>query len=83
MGEDVAAALKRVDTDLEQRSIRRGALQHTATEDETSEEILMMFSGHRRVETLRRYLDWGNKHALRERRGKSAAANLVGGSHSA
>jgi integrase len=83
MGKDVAAALKRVDADLEQRSIRRGALQHMATEDETSEEILMMFSGHRRVETLRRYLDWGNKHALRERRGKTAAANLVGGSHSA
>jgi hypothetical protein len=83
MGKEVAAALKQVDRDLEQRSIRRGALQHMATVDETSEETLMMFSGHKRVETLRRYLDWGKKHALRERRGKTAAGSLAGGSHSA
>jgi hypothetical protein len=83
MGKVVATALKQADPELEQRSIRRGALQHMASDGETSEETLMMFSGHRRVETLRRYLDWGKKHALREGRGKAAAASLGGGRISA
>jgi integrase len=83
MGKVVATALKQADPELEQRSIRRGALQHMASDGETSEETLMMFSGHRRVETLRRYLDWGKKHALREGRGKTAAASLGGGRISA
>jgi hypothetical protein len=83
MGKQVAAALKQVDVELEQRSIRRGALQHMATDGTTTEDVLMMFSGHKRVETLRRYLDWGKKHALREGRGKAAAASLAGGRASA
>jgi hypothetical protein len=50
--------LRVAQADLECRSIRRGALQFMATQKVT-EEVLMHFSGHQRVETLRRYLSWG------------------------
>lgn len=44
--------------ELRQSSIRRGALQHMATMPNVTEEILMHFSGHTDVRTLRRYLGW-------------------------
>lgn len=50
-------ALREVDPELEQRSIRRGALQ-TMAEFGTEEDTLMLFSGHTQVSTLRRYLNW-------------------------
>jgi integrase len=78
MGRQVAAALKTVDRGLEQRSIRRGALQKMA-EENIPDETLLLFSGHKRMETLRRYLDWGRKGSERTRRGQAAAAHLVGG----
>eukprot|EP00744_Colponema_vietnamica_P006721 GILI01009744.1.p1 GENE.GILI01009744.1~~GILI01009744.1.p1 ORF type:complete len:415 (+),score=80.13 GILI01009744.1:161-1246(+) len=45
---------------LEQRSLRRGALQAMAVLG-TSPDILMNFSGHSSVLTLNRYLDFGKK----------------------
>lgn len=56
-GTKLKDALRRVSPDLEQRSIRRGALQAMA-QSGVSEETLMRYSGHTRVETLRRYLNW-------------------------
>lgn len=47
---------------LEQRSIRRGALQCMAA-DKVPPEILMNFSGHTSIKTLNRYLDFGKKRA--------------------
>lgn len=46
---------------LEQRSLRRGALQALALSG-VSEETLMRYSGHTRVSTLRRYLNWNTKN---------------------
>ena len=56
-GSSLKNALRKVDAALEQRSIRRGALQTMALNG-TSEETLMRFSGHTQVATLRRYLNW-------------------------
>jgi len=56
-------ALKEVDRRIEQRSIRRGALQELAMTD-ADETTLLMFSGHRDAQMLWRYLGWG------QRRGK-------------
>jgi hypothetical protein len=83
MGRDVAAALKTAEPRLEQRSIRRGALQKMAADPSVTEDTLMAFSGHRRAETLRGYLDWGSKCSSREKTGKEAAALLAGGPLSA
>lgn len=49
---------------LEVRSIRRGALQ-CLSQTGCSEELLMQFSGHTQVRTLRRYLNWGQAPGLR------------------
>jgi integrase len=57
-GVAVRSALRRVDPQLEQRSLRRGSLQHLASTG-VDEETLMRFSGHTQVATLRRYLSWG------------------------
>lgn len=56
-GSTLCMALRQVSPDLEQRSIRRGALQCMAKAGVT-EETLMRFSGHTQVSTLRRYLNW-------------------------
>jgi len=45
---------------IEQRSIRRGALQTMAAQN-VPPEILMNFSGHSSINTLNRYLDFGKK----------------------
>jgi hypothetical protein len=55
---DVLAALRRVSPDLENRSLRRGALQVLAMSG-VDEATLLLFSGHTQVSTLRRYLAWG------------------------
>ena len=56
-GSSLKNALRTVDATLEQRSIRRGALQ-TMAQNGASEETLMRYSGHTQVATLRRYLNW-------------------------
>lgn len=58
-GDKIRLALRRVDKALEQRSLRRGALQALARSPNITDEVLMLFSGHTQVATLRRYLSWG------------------------
>jgi len=58
-GEHIKLGLRKVDPQLEQRSIRRGALI-TLAKTGASEETLMRFSGHTNTRTLRRYLGWGS-----------------------
>lgn len=57
-GKDIKLSLRRAHPRLEQRSLRRGSLQHLARSG-VSEETLMLFSGHTQISTLRRYLNWG------------------------
>jgi integrase len=52
---------------MRQSSIRRGALQHMATLPEITEQDLMHFSGHKQVDTLRRYLGWNKVAATATR----------------
>lgn len=75
-GATLKEALRTVDTALEQRSIRRGALQAMARKG-VSEELLMRFSGHKRVETLRRYLNWNAVNSKVQREMEAAAATLT------
>ena len=56
-GDELKKAIREAGPQLEQRSIRRGALQAMATKG-TSDELLMLYSGHKRKETLHRYLNW-------------------------
>ncbi len=52
-------ALRRTNSKLENRSIRRGALQ-TLTAAGATDQELMLFSGHTTVQMLNRYLLWGS-----------------------
>lgn len=65
-------ALKIVNPRLEARSIRRGALQSLALAG-ASDNTLMMFSGHKNVEMLHRYLDWGMMRGPARLEGATAA----------
>jgi integrase len=58
-GEDLKVALRRVHPDLEQRSLRRGRLQHLSINEGWSDEQLRELSCHASVLMLRRYLDMG------------------------
>ena len=58
MGDQLKIALRRVDMELEQRSLRRGALQHLSANGVTDVD-LMHISQHRQIETLKRYLAFG------------------------
>jgi ketosteroid isomerase-like protein len=58
-GDQVRTALRRVNRALEQRSLRRGALQALALAPGITDETLLLYSGHSNVRTLRRYLNWG------------------------
>jgi len=69
-------ALRTVHKDLENRSIRRGALQ-TLARSGIEEQTLLLFSGHASVAMLRRYLAWGADTAANTSAMKKAAANLV------
>lgn len=60
---------------IEQRSIRRGALQAMAA-DKVTPEIMMNFSGHSSVQTLNRYLDFGKKRADLAQASTQAALSL-------
>lgn len=61
-GEHVKKALRVADPRLEQRSLRRGALQRLAATG-LDLDTLMRFSGHTQVKTLQRYLNWGLEDA--------------------
>lgn len=54
----IKEALRRADPKLEQRSLRRGAIQTLAATNLSDEELLK-YSGHTNVQMLRRYLNFG------------------------
>ena len=58
LGKDLMLALRRVDPLLEQRSLRRGRLQHLAHKG-WSDDQLIEVSRHASIPMLRRYLDMG------------------------
>ena len=57
-GSQIKDALRRVNPKLEQRSLRRGALQFLASTG-MSDHQLLAYSQHRCIDTLRRYLEFG------------------------
>ena len=57
-GAQIKEALRRVNPKLEQRSLRRGAIQALAATGLKDEELLH-YSGHTNVTMLRRYLNFG------------------------
>lgn len=57
-GSQIKDALRRANPKLEQRSLRRGAIQTLAQTGLTDEELLH-YSGHTNVSMLRRYLNFG------------------------
>ncbi len=59
-GTDIKISLRRVHPKLEQRSLRRGSLQLLSLVPNISDQLMMEFSGHTCVATLRRYLSWGS-----------------------
>ncbi len=60
-GRDIMLALRRVSPTLEQRSLRRGSLMTLSATPGVTDQLLMEFSGHTQVTTLRRYLSWGTQ----------------------
>ena len=58
----VALSLLSVEESLELRSIRRGGLQHAASQGHTLDQILLL-SQHKDIDMLRRYLNWGTASA--------------------
>lgn len=58
-GKQVKLSLRKINPALEQRSLRRGSLQALSKAPSMTDELLMLFSGHSSVKTLRRYLNWG------------------------
>jgi integrase len=76
-GRVLLEALRAVDPSMGQRAIRRGALQHMARE-EVPLPTLMLFSGHKSEDTLRRYLRWGLDAEEPAHRARDAA-RLLGG----
>jgi integrase len=71
-GSQLKDALRMVDPALEQRSLRRGAIQALAATGMTDEELLH-YSGHSSVHMLRRYLNYGLKSGEAARRAERAA----------
>ncbi len=62
---------------LENRSIRRGALQRLAEAGNLSEDELLLFSGDTSLGSLRRYLLWGAVGDRKRRLMTTAAATLA------
>ena len=58
-GDHIRNALRRVNPKLEQRSLRRGRLQHLSIHENWKDEQLLELSRHASVAMLRRYLDMG------------------------
>lgn len=61
------------------RSIRRGALQ-TMARNNVPHDTLMVYSGHKSVDTLLRYLDWGRQSGENQEKGTTVAPILSGSS---
>lgn len=75
-GSTIKDTLRAAHPQLEQRSIRRGALQAMANNN-ASEETLMRFSGHTNVTTLRRYLNWNLVNSKVQKEMVEVGKNLV------
>ena len=75
-GPAVKMALRTANPTYTVRALRRGALQRMAKAG-VPHETLMTFSGHKRLDTLMRYLDWGAEAGLRVQAARAAATNLV------
>ena len=71
----VLKALRRVNDRLENRSLRRGALQSLAAAS-VPESTLLEFSGHTTISMLRRYLAWGSIGTHKQTLMSHAAAAL-------
>ena len=71
-GAHLKNALRVIDPSLEQRSLRRGAIQALAATGLSDEELLH-YSGHSSVQMLRRYLNYGLKSGEAHQRAIRAA----------
>jgi hypothetical protein len=69
----MTAVLRQFDKSLGLRAIRRGAAQALAANPHTTLEVLMVFTGHRRRDTLLRYLGWQTEERLAAEARKAAA----------
>ena len=76
LNSEVLNAIRLTNPQLSVRSVRRGALQALGADPNVAPETIMQLSGHRRKETLERYLDWGSHSAKDHRDTRRAAANL-------
>ena len=56
---EVLDAIRKANSTLDVRSLRRGAAQALARDDKVTPEVLMQLTGHKQKATLYRYLDWG------------------------
>ena len=74
-GSLVSMALRTANPAYSVRALRRGALQ-AMSQAGVSSETLMLFSGHKRVDTLMRYLNWGAESEQRATAARAAAAHL-------
>lgn len=74
-GNHIKESIRRANPKLEQRSLRRGAIQTLAATGLSDEELLK-YSGHTNVQMLRRYLNFG-KLSGEGRRLQSQAAPLL------
>jgi hypothetical protein len=70
-------AIRVANPKLSLKSLRRGSLQ-TMAQNGTPIDTLMTFSGHKEVETLKRYLDWGRLLGTATTQGVLAARPLAG-----
>jgi hypothetical protein len=75
-GRLVNLALRTANPEFTVRALRRGALQAMAHAGVPT-ETLMTFSGHKRVDTLLRYLNWGAEAEGRAQQARAAAVHLV------
>lgn len=75
-GVRLTEALRAANPALGQRALRRGALQAMA-KDGVPLDTLMVFSGHKRKDTLLRYLGWGRTAEDQAQLGRAAAAALA------
>ena len=73
--ESAMRQLKALDPAMEVRSIRRGAITAMAMNG-TTDEVLMTFSGHTRIQSLMRYMDNGLWRSSRRAAGTEAAEAL-------
>jgi hypothetical protein len=69
-------ALRTANPQCTVRAIRRGSLQAMATAG-VKDETLLLFSGHRSIDMLQKYLNYSVSSAARSNSAFAAAANLV------